>query len=153
MKILEININVCRCFTTDSLPQGYPGQLFGLRRIAELGGLRKETHDLYWFRPSTWSSNNLTSSFRRYPVCVVLREYVLYCVSSFRWYPQQPFIVQVLKRVVQILLGYKIRVLSYASVVFPCIVRVVFASYLLNDCAAGFVAKAHVPVVRSMGGP
>ena len=37
--------------------------MFGLRRIAELSGLRKVTHDLYWFRPSTWSSNNLTSSF------------------------------------------------------------------------------------------
>jgi hypothetical protein len=24
--------------------------------------LCKETHDLYWFGPSTWSSNNLTSS-------------------------------------------------------------------------------------------
>ena len=79
-------------------------------------------------------------------------EYVLYRVV-YRWYPQQPFIVQVLKRVVQILLGYKIRVLSYASVIFPCIVRVVFASYLLDDWAAGFVAKAHFPVVRSMGGP
>ena len=37
--------------------------MFGLRRIAEFGGYAKETHDLYWFRPSTWSSNNLTSSF------------------------------------------------------------------------------------------
>lgn len=54
----------CRCFTTDSLPRGYSGQLFGLRRIADLSGLRKETHDLYWFGPSTWSSNNLTSSRR-----------------------------------------------------------------------------------------
>ena len=31
----------CRCFTTDSLPRGYPGQLFGLRRIAEFGGYAK----------------------------------------------------------------------------------------------------------------
>ena len=31
----------CRCFTTDSLPRGYPGQLFGLRRIVELGGYAK----------------------------------------------------------------------------------------------------------------
>jgi hypothetical protein len=26
----------CRCLTTDSLPRGYPGQLFGLRRVLEL---------------------------------------------------------------------------------------------------------------------
>ena len=31
----------CRCFTTDSLPRGYPGQLFGLRRIAKFGGYAK----------------------------------------------------------------------------------------------------------------
>jgi hypothetical protein len=26
----------CRCFATDSLPRGYPGQLFGLRRKLNL---------------------------------------------------------------------------------------------------------------------
>ena len=31
----------CRCFTTDSLPQGYPGQLFELQRIVELDGYAK----------------------------------------------------------------------------------------------------------------
>jgi hypothetical protein len=33
----------CRCLTTDSLPQGYPGQLFGLRRVLELDGERRDS--------------------------------------------------------------------------------------------------------------
>ena len=112
----------CRCFTTDSLPRGYPGQLFGLRRIAEFGGLRKETHDLYWFSPSTWSSNNLTSSlgvslFASY--CFLVSS--MCSLSFYNGYPHQPFIVQVLGGVVCVLFGYKVRVLSYASGAFPCI--------------------------------
>jgi hypothetical protein len=30
-----------RCLTTDSLPQGYPGQLFGLQCMLELDGERR----------------------------------------------------------------------------------------------------------------
>jgi hypothetical protein len=33
----------CRCLTTDSLPRGYPGQLFGLRRVLELDGKRRDS--------------------------------------------------------------------------------------------------------------
>jgi hypothetical protein len=29
-------LGICRCFTTDSLPRGYPGQLFGLQRMLNL---------------------------------------------------------------------------------------------------------------------
>ena len=32
----------CQCFITDSLPRGYPGQLFGLRRMLELDGERRD---------------------------------------------------------------------------------------------------------------
>jgi hypothetical protein len=32
-----------RCLTTDSLPRGYPGQLFGLRRMLELDGERGDS--------------------------------------------------------------------------------------------------------------
>jgi hypothetical protein len=31
-----LNLNDYQCLTTDSLPWGYPGQLFGLRRVLEL---------------------------------------------------------------------------------------------------------------------
>jgi hypothetical protein len=33
----------CRCLTPDSLPRGYPGQLFGLRRVLELDGERRDS--------------------------------------------------------------------------------------------------------------
>jgi hypothetical protein len=33
----------CRCLTTDSLPRGYPGQLFGLRCVLELDGERRDS--------------------------------------------------------------------------------------------------------------
>jgi hypothetical protein len=33
----------CRCLITDSLPWGYPGQLFGLRRVLELDGERRDS--------------------------------------------------------------------------------------------------------------
>jgi hypothetical protein len=34
---------ICRCLTPDSLPWGYPGQLFGLRRVLELDGERRDS--------------------------------------------------------------------------------------------------------------
>jgi hypothetical protein len=37
------NKDVCRCLTTDSLPRGYPGQLFGLRHVVELDGECKDS--------------------------------------------------------------------------------------------------------------
>ena len=46
------------------------------------------------------------------------------CFIVYKGYPHQPFIVQVLRGVVCVLLGYKVRVLSYASGAFPWIVRV-----------------------------
>jgi hypothetical protein len=33
----------CRCLTTDSLPRGYPGQLFGLRHRLELDGEHRDS--------------------------------------------------------------------------------------------------------------
>jgi hypothetical protein len=33
----------CRCLTTDSLPWGYPGQLFRLQRVLELDGERRDS--------------------------------------------------------------------------------------------------------------
>jgi hypothetical protein len=33
----------CQCFTTDSLPRGYPRQLFGLRRMLELNDEHKDS--------------------------------------------------------------------------------------------------------------
>ena len=65
-----------------------------------------------------------------------------------------------LREVVCVLLGYKVRVLSYASGAFPCIVRigvlvlhVALLRVLLGNWAVGLVAKVHFPIVRSMGGP
>jgi len=79
---------------------------------------------------------------------------------SYKGYPHQPFIVQVLRGVVCVLLGYKVRVLSYASGAFPGIVRVgvsvlhvALLCVFLGDWAMGLVTKAHLPIVRSMGGP
>ena len=79
---------------------------------------------------------------------------------SYKGYPHQPFIVQVLRGVVCVLLGYKVRVLSYASGAFPCIVRVgvsvlhvALLRVFLGDWAMGLVTKAHLSVVWSMGGP
>ena len=81
------------------------------------------------------------------------------CSVVYKGYPHQPFIVQVLRGVVCVLLGYKVRVLSYASGAFPCIVRievlvlhVALLRALLGDWAVGLVTKAHFPIVRSMGG-
>jgi hypothetical protein len=33
----------CRCLITDSLPRGYPGQLFGLRCVLELDGEHRDS--------------------------------------------------------------------------------------------------------------
>jgi hypothetical protein len=33
----------CRCLTTDSLPRGYPGQLFELWRVLELDDERRDS--------------------------------------------------------------------------------------------------------------
>ena len=83
-----------------------------------------------------------------------------YVPVLYKGYPLQPFIVQVLRGVVCVLLRYKVRVLSYASGAFPCIVRigvlvlhVALLRALLGDWAVGLVTKAHFPIVRSMGGP
>ena len=63
-----------------------------------------------------------------------------------------------LRGVVCVLLGYKVRVLSYASGAFPCIVQIVvlvlhvaLLHVLLDDWAVGLVTKAHFPIVRSLG--
>ena len=63
-----------------------------------------------------------------------------------------------LRGVVCVLLGYKVRVLSYASGAFPCIVRVgvsvlhvALLRVFLGDWVVGLVTKAHFPIVRSMG--
>jgi hypothetical protein len=37
------NKDVCRCLTTNILPRGNPGQLFGLRRMLELDGEHKDS--------------------------------------------------------------------------------------------------------------
>ena len=65
-----------------------------------------------------------------------------------------------LRGVVCVLLGYKVRVLSYALGAFPYIVRigvlvlhVALLRALLGDWAVGLVTKAHFPIVWSMGGP
>ena len=65
-----------------------------------------------------------------------------------------------LRGVVCVLLGYKVRVLSYASGAFPGIVRVgvlvlhvALLCVLLGDWAMGLVTKAHLPIVWSMRGP
>ena len=78
----------------------------------------------------------------------------------YNGYPLQPFIVQALRGVVCVLFGYKVRVLSYASGAFPCIVRigvlvlhVALLRVLLGDWAVGLVTKVHFPIVWSMGAP
>jgi hypothetical protein len=41
--IKKISEACCQCLTIDSLPRGYPGQLFGLRHILELDGERRDS--------------------------------------------------------------------------------------------------------------
>ena len=72
----------------------------------------------------------------------------------YNGYPHQPFIVQVLRGVVCVLLGYKVRVLNYASGAFPCIVRVgvsvlhvALLRVFLGDWVVGLVTKVHFPIV------
>ena len=48
---------------------GVPGTVVRASANSGTRRLRKETHDLYWFRPSTWSSNNLTSSLALACLC------------------------------------------------------------------------------------
>ena len=81
------------------------------------------------------------------------------CSLLYKGYPHQPFIVQVLRAVVCVLLGYKVRVLSYASGAFPFIVRigvlvlhVALLRVLLGNWAVGLVTKVHFPIVQPMGG-
>jgi hypothetical protein len=45
----------CRCFSTDSLPRGYPRQFLGFG-ICWTRRLTQETVDLYWFGP-LWSDS------------------------------------------------------------------------------------------------
>ena len=77
----------------------------------------------------------------------------------YKGYPHQPFIVQVLRGVVCVLLGYKVRVLSYASGAFPCVcvgvsvLHIALLRVLLGDGAVGLVTKVYLPAVWSMGGP
>jgi hypothetical protein len=52
----------CRCLTTDSLPWGYPGQLFELRCMLELDGERRDSRFILVQALDRWSSNNPTSS-------------------------------------------------------------------------------------------
>ena len=154
------NLSHYRCFTTDSLPRGYPGQLFGLRRITEFGGYAKRL-TIY-----TGSVPRLGRVITLRPVQALayLRriafQYRVCVLSFYNGYPHQPFIVQVLRGVVCVLLGYKVRVLSYALGAFPCIVRVgvsvlhvALLHVFLGNWAMGLVTKAHFPVVWSMGDP
>ena len=79
-------LRLCRCFTTDSLPRGVPGTVVRASTNSGTRRLRKETHDLYWFRPSTWSSNNLTSSFGVSLFALYCFEYRV-CVLFLQWVP------------------------------------------------------------------
>jgi hypothetical protein len=42
-RLILSQMSLCRCLITDSLPRGYPGQLFGLRRMLELDGERRDS--------------------------------------------------------------------------------------------------------------
>ena len=90
--------------------------------------------------------------------CIALS--IGYAFFSYNGYPHQPFIVQALRGVVCVLFEYKVRVLSYASGAFPCIVcvgvsvlHVALLRVLLGDWAVGIVTKVYLPAVWSMGGP
>jgi hypothetical protein len=39
----RVAARVCRCLTTNSLPRGYPGQLFGIRCVLELDDERRDS--------------------------------------------------------------------------------------------------------------
>ena len=141
------------------MPRGYPRQLFGLRRIAEFGGYAKRL-TIY-----TGSGPRLGRVITLRPVLALacLRRIALsigYAFSPYNGYPHQPFIVQALRGVVCVLFRYKVRVLSYASGAFSCIVyvgvsvlHVALLCVLLGDWAIGLVTKAYLPTVWSMGGP
>ena len=61
---LENGVGGCRCFTTDSLPRGYPGQYVRASAYAELDGERKRQSIYPGSGPRLWSSNSPTSSRR-----------------------------------------------------------------------------------------
>ena len=65
---------------------GVPGTVVRASANSGIRRLRKETHDLYWFRPSTWSSNNLTSSFGVSLFALYCFEYRV-CVLFLQWVP------------------------------------------------------------------
>ena len=82
-----------------------------------------------------------------YRVCVLFLQWV----SSLALYSPG---------VVCVLFGYKVRVLSYASGAFPCIVcvgvlvlHVALLHVLLGNWAVGLVTKVYLPAVWFMGGP
>ena len=130
---------------------------FGLRRIAEFSGYVKRL-TIY-----TGSGPRLG---RVITLRLVLALACLHCsalsigyaFSSYNGYPLQPFIVQALRVVVCVLFEYKVRVLSYASGAFPCIVcvgvsvlHVALLRIFLGDWAVGLVTKVYLPAVWSMG--
>ena len=55
-------VGPCWCFTTDSLPRGYPGQFVRASAYAELDGERKRQSIYPGLDPRSWSSNSPTSS-------------------------------------------------------------------------------------------
>jgi hypothetical protein len=72
---LSICILFCRCLTTDSLPRGYPGQLFGLRRMLEVDGERRDSRFiLVWAldRDRVIALRPVSVSLLRWIDCVVL---------------------------------------------------------------------------------
>jgi len=84
--------SACRCFTTDSLPRGYPGQLFGLRRIAEFGGYAKRLTIYTGLGPRLGRVITLRPVLALACLhCIALS--IGYAFSSYNGYPHQPFIV------------------------------------------------------------
>ena len=82
------------------------------------------------------------------------------CFVVYKGYPHQPFTVQVLRGVVCVLFGYKVRVLSYALGAFPCIVRigvlvlhVALLRALLGDLGCGPCYQGPLPYSTVYGGP
>ena len=60
----EQALKECRCFTTDSLPRGSPGQYCSGFSVCGTRRWTQETVDLSWFGLDRWSSNSPTSSRR-----------------------------------------------------------------------------------------
>ena len=79
--------------------------------------------------------------------------------SFLQWVPSPALYSPGAERCCLCLFGYNVRVLSYASGAFPCIVcvgvsvlHVALLRVLLGDWAIGLVTKAYLPAVWSMGG-